>query len=129
VAEYEAELGAQYERYVGLAIDIRSSARETRARVASARMRARHYAAVVLPARQRVLDEALLQNNAMNLSVFQLLDALRDRQLAEMDAIATRREYWSAAAAREALLAGKRIETAPNMTRADTDGRASAGEH
>ena len=33
VAEYEAELGAHYERYVGAAIDIRSSARETRARV------------------------------------------------------------------------------------------------
>lgn len=129
VAEYEAELGAHYERYVGLAIDIRSSARETRARVASARMRARHYAAVVLPARQRVVDQALLQNNAMNLSVFQLLDALRDRQLAEMDAIATRREYWSAAAAREALLAGKRVESAMRTTRGDTNERASAGEH
>ena len=129
IAEYEAEFGAQYERYVGIAIDIRSSARETRARVASARMRARHYAAVVLPARQRVLDQALLQNNAMNLSVFQLLDALRDRQLAEMDAIATRREYWSAAAARDALLAGQRVETSMNTTRAGNDERASAGEH
>jgi outer membrane protein TolC len=112
VAAYEHQLDAWFERYVGLAIDVRSSARESRARVLSARGRAAHYATVVLPARQRVLDETLLQYDAMQVSVFQLLDALRMRQETELAAIETRHEYWSAAAALDALLAGQRVDAA-----------------
>jgi len=110
VAMHEHALDAAFERYIGLAIEVRSAARETRARVLSAAMRGRHYASIVLPARQGVLDETLLQYDAMQVSIFQLLDALRARQSSEIAAIATRREYWEAAAAMDALLAGHHVE-------------------
>lgn len=109
VAMHEHALDAAYERYVGVAIRVRSVAREARARVRSAALRGRHYAAVVLPARQQVLDETLLQYDAMQVSIFQLLDALRERQASEVAAVATRREYWDAVAALDALLAGSDV--------------------
>ncbi len=112
VAMHEHALDAAFERYVGLAIDVRSAARETRARVLSAAMRGRHYASVVIPARQSVLDEMLLQYDAMQVSVFQLLEALNERQDSEIAAVATRREYWQAAAAMDALLAGHHVDAA-----------------
>lgn len=110
VAAYEHQLDAHFERYIGVAIEVRSAARESRARVLSSRLRAQHYADTVLPARQHVLDETLLQYDAMQVSVFQLLDALRERQRTELAAISTRHEYWSAVAALDALLAGHRVE-------------------
>ncbi len=106
VAMHEHALDAAFERYVGAAIDVRSAAREARARVLSSASRARHYASVVVPARQRVLDETVLQYDAMQVSIFQLLEALRARQDSEIAAVRTRAEYWTAAAAMDALLAG-----------------------
>jgi outer membrane protein TolC len=111
VAMHEHALDAAFERYVGMAIDVRSAARETRARLQSSAMRGRHYATVVVPARQRVVDETLLQYDAMQVSIFQLLDALRERQQSEIAAVDTRREYWEAAAAMDALLAGHHVES------------------
>src|SRR5690606_7300971 len=95
----EAEFDGQFERYIGASVDVRSAAREVQNRVRSAHGTARHLGAVVLPAQQRVLDETLLQYNAMQLGVFELLaaeQALLDVQLAELDA---RADYWVAQAA------------------------------
>lgn len=115
VAEHEHELDAAFERYVGLAIDIRSEAREARARLVSSSERVHHYADVVLPARQRVLDEALLQYNAMQISIFELLDAVRERQRTELDAIETRREHMASVARLDALLTGHRVHAGTEM--------------
>jgi outer membrane protein TolC len=113
VAMHEHALDAAFERYVGVAIEVRSAAREARARVLSAAMRGRHFTSVVVPARQSVLDEMILQYDAMQVSIFQLLEALRARQASEMAAVETRREYWDAAAARDALLAGHHVDGRP----------------
>ena len=128
VAAYEHQLDAWFERYVGVAIDVRSAARESRARLLSSRMRAQHYAETVLPARQRVLDQTLLQYDAMQVSVFQLLDALRARQETEMAAIDTRHEYWSAAAALDALLAGHRVESGHGASMPTAHAMTAGGE-
>ncbi|MFO0684341.1 MAG: TolC family protein [Sandaracinus sp.] len=106
VAMHEHALDAAFERYVGTAIEVRSAAREARARVLSSALRAHHYEAIVVPARQRVLDETVLQYDAMQVSVFQLLEALRARQDSEIASVHTRAEYWTEAAAMDALLAG-----------------------
>ena len=111
VAEHEHALDAAFERYVGVAVEVRSEAREARARVQSSAGRVRHFADVVLPARQRVLDEVLLQYNAMQVSIFDLLDALRERQRTERDAIETRREHRVSLARLDALLAGHRVHS------------------
>lgn len=117
VAEHEHALDAAFERYVGLAVDVRSEAREARARVESSGARVRHYGSVVLPARQRVLDEVLLQYDAMQVSVFDLLDAVRERQRTERDAIETRREHRVSLARLDALLAGHRVHDESGASR------------
>jgi cobalt-zinc-cadmium efflux system outer membrane protein len=103
---YEAQFDALLERFQGQAIALRSFAREARGRLASAHARARQYQTVIVPAQHTVFEQTLLQYNAMQLSIFQLLEARRallDTQLTYVDIL---REYWTAAAALEALLAG-----------------------
>jgi cobalt-zinc-cadmium efflux system outer membrane protein len=126
VAAYEHALDAAIERYVGMAIDVRSSAREARARALSARARSRHYADAVLVARQRVLDETLLQYDAMQVSIFQLLDAVHALLDSQLAAVETRREYWSAAAALGAVIAGQVVE--PSGMRRTTSAHVTRGE-
>jgi outer membrane protein TolC len=62
-----------------------------------------------MPAQQRIVDETLLQYNAMQIGVFDLLQSKREQlelQLAEVEAI---ERYWQSRAAYDALLAGKRV--------------------
>lgn len=109
-AAYEARFDALLERYEGMAIDIRSAARDAHNRYASAELRARQYQDVIVPARQRVLEQTLLQYNAMQVGIFQLIAALRARLAAELTAVQARREYWTARAALDALARGVRVE-------------------
>ena len=123
----EAELDAELERYYGLAVDLRSAAREARNRLVSAHARARQYQAVILPAQARVTQQTLLQYNAMQVGVFQLLEARRQELDAQLAQVETLREYWSAAAELEALLAGKRVRAAERSASRSMAGSASAG--
>lgn len=107
---HEAEFDALMERYHGLAIDLRSATRETLSRVTSAYSRARQYERVILPAQRRVVEETQLQYNAMQLGVFQLLQARREQLDVELAYVDTLREYWSSAAALETLTAGHRVD-------------------
>jgi outer membrane protein, heavy metal efflux system len=126
----EAEFDGQFERYIGASIDVRSAAREVGNRIRSTHGTARHLGAVVIPAQRRVLDETLLQYNAMQVGVFELLaaeQALLDVQLAELEA---RAEYWIAEAALEALLAGVRPQLDGMSGGASLDsGNQSRGAH
>lgn len=109
---YEAELDALLERYQGLAIDLRSAARDASNRLRSAHARARQYESVILPAQKTVLEQTLLQYNAMQVGVFQLLDARRDLLDVQLAYADTLREYWSDQARFEALLSGRRVDAA-----------------
>lgn len=105
----EAEFDSLLERYHGAAIDVRSALRDARNRVASAHARALHYQRAILPARKRVAEQAVLQYNAMQIGVFQLLQVRREQLDAELAQVETLREYWTAQAALEALLQGRRV--------------------
>ena len=117
-AAYEAEFDGMLERYHGLAIDVRSSLRETRNRVRSAHARAAQFDRVIAPARRRVVALVLEQYNAMNLGVFQVVQARREQLDAELAQVETRREYWTQLAALDALLAGWRVAGDRGDTRA-----------
>jgi outer membrane protein TolC len=113
----EAAFDGALERHIGLSIELRSSARELGNRLRSTHATARHIANVVIPAQRRVLDQTILQYNAMQIGVFDLLlaeQALLDVELAELGA---RADYWTTYAGYQALLAGAhpQIETS-NMT-------------
>lgn len=108
-AANEAEFDALMERYHGMSVDIRSAAREARNRVRSAHLRARQYQQVLVPARRRVMQQTLLQYNAMQVGIFQLLQARREELNTELTYVETLRDYWTARAALDALLAGSRV--------------------
>lgn len=119
----EAEFDGLRERYVGMAIDLRSAAREAVGRLRLAHARARQWRDVIAPARARLMEQTQLQYNAMQLGVFQLLTARREQLDAELAAVDALRDYWIAAAAVDALRAGRRVDvdaTTPTAERAST---------
>lgn len=120
----EAEFDGLRERYVGMAIDVRSAAREALGRLRLAQARARQWRDVIAPIRSRVMEQTQLQYNAMQLGIFQLIAARREQLDAELAAVHSLRDYWIAAAAVDALRAGRRVEVrsaAPDSARASTD--------
>ncbi|HLL21164.1 MAG TPA: TolC family protein, partial [Kofleriaceae bacterium] len=76
-ARANAEIRRARNEAMGTATALRATARATRQRVLTAYAEARHTREVVLPLRQRILDETLKQYNAMNASTFELLSARR----------------------------------------------------
>jgi cobalt-zinc-cadmium efflux system outer membrane protein len=88
------------------AIDLGARAQAAKARALATYDEARRMKDVVLPLRKRVLDETLLQYNAMNASSFELLAARRDQVEAGRAYIDALRRYWRAMAEVEALRAG-----------------------
>jgi cobalt-zinc-cadmium efflux system outer membrane protein len=124
-----AQAEALLERYQGLAVDVRSAARETRGRVASAYARARQYEDVIVPAQRRVTEQTLLQYGAMQIGVFQLLQARREQLDVEMARIETLREYWTAVAELGALLGGKLVQAESRGASAMPGAAAPGGGH
>lgn len=109
----EARRAQAQDTHAAIALAIRSRARETERRVASAYERARDFERAIVPAYQQLLEETLLQYNAMQASVFDLLSARREQLDAELAYVETLREFWTATAALDALLAGVRVVAGP----------------
>ena len=95
------------ERTIARAIEIRSRVRAAHGAMASAHARARYYERVVLPLRQRVVDETQLHYNAMQVSAFQLLQARREQVEAAAQYLGSLHAYWVAQAALDRVLAGR----------------------
>jgi outer membrane protein TolC len=128
-AAHEARFDALMERYLGTAVDVRSAAREARNRVVSMRLRATQYTNVIVPARQRVYEQTLLQYNAMQVGIFELITALRMRLQAELDAASALRDYWTARGALDALVHGRRVGFAGSPRISLGAGGAADGGH
>lgn len=124
----EAEFDALMERYYGMAVDLRSAAREARNRVVSAHARARQYQAVIVPGQARVTQQTVLQYNAMQVGIYHLLQARREELDAQLAYVETLREYWSATAELTAILAGQRVEAAQRGAGSMSSGASGAAE-
>lgn len=107
VDKARAEMRRQQQLLKARAVQIRAAARTTAARVAAARDRAVYIKTVLLPARERILNQTQLQFNAMSVSVFQLLLARRDEVEAARSYVEALREYWTARAEAEQLRSGR----------------------
>lgn len=126
----EARFDAAMERYQGLAVSLRSAARDARNRLVSSHARARQYQVVILPAQRAVMEQTLLQYNAMQVGVFQLVQARRELLDVELDYVGTLGEYWSAIAEIEALSQGRMVraaETTEPATISASTGGAQGG--
>jgi cobalt-zinc-cadmium efflux system outer membrane protein len=102
-----AELLRARQQYHAVAVRIRAAARAARDRLLAAQDRARYYRDIVLPLHERIVNEAQLQYNAMQVGIFQLL---RDREQ-QVDAgvayVEALREYWLARAEVEQIVSGR----------------------
>jgi outer membrane protein, heavy metal efflux system len=102
-----AELRRSQQEYYALAVRIRSTARALRDRIDGARDRAVYYRDILLPLQERIVNEAQLQYNAMQLGPFQLLRA-REQQIETAVAyIEALRDYWLARGDLGQLLSGR----------------------
>lgn len=96
VAKARASLRVRTAEHDALIVDAHADVRAAWATLDAARRRAEQLRSAVLPARRRVLQETLLQVNAMAMPVFMLLSAKQ----AEIDAgrayLESLRDYWMA---------------------------------
>ena len=91
-----AELRRTQQEYYAMGVRIRATARAVRDRILGARDRALYYRDILLPLQERIVNEAQLQYNAMQIGIFQLLRD-RERQIETGVAyVETLREYWLA---------------------------------
>ncbi len=104
-------LEAQYQEATrqldAVSIDARSEVRAARARLQSARRIVERYKSVVLPLRERAVDEAQLQYNGMQIGLFELVatkQAQIDAYRAYLDAVS---DYWNARADLELAVGGR----------------------
>jgi outer membrane protein TolC len=88
--------------------DVHSEVIAVRSRARQAFAEARQVLDVVLPLRQKVLDETVLHYNAMNATTFELLMARRDVIDVGRQYIDALRRYWDAMAEVKALQRGAR---------------------
>jgi outer membrane protein TolC len=122
-----SELAALKERYEEMATNVRASLRMARNRVESTAQRARHYREVLLPAREKALAETLLHYNAMQVGVFQLLQAQREVTDAASAYVDTLLEYRKARAALDQILAGRHLGVTLSAVSASRPSEMSSG--
>lgn len=128
-AALQSEQRALESRIRATAVELRSQARAARNRVVASHARARHWRERVLPVRRRVVEETLLQHNAMQADVFELLDARRAEIEAERAAGDAFFEALVARCALDALLEGAPIglPTTAERVRMDSTSEAMGG--
>jgi len=104
-------LGAQYRQarneYQSAAINIRSEVREARDKLLATRDLAEYYGKVLLPLRIQIVNQTLLQYNAMQAGAYDLL-AAKERELdTEREYVNAWRDYWLARAELERAVGGR----------------------
>ena len=102
-----SELRRARQRYAALAVDVRSGARAAWSRLDAARSRAAYYKQVILPLRQRIVEQTQRQFNAMQVSPFQLLSARQQQVEAGGQYVDALLEYWTARTDYDLILNGK----------------------
>lgn len=90
-----------------LAIDVRSHVRVARTALLAARLVVEHYRDTLLPLREKAVEQAQLQNNAMQLGLYELLDTKRAHLRASREYVDALREYWVARAELERAVGGR----------------------
>jgi outer membrane protein TolC len=102
-------------RLLDRAVTVRSEAREAYQNYRGAYDIARHYEREVLPLRQIISDETMLNYNAMIRDLFALLGEARARITANVQAIEARRDFWLATVDLHAAIigGGGTVETTP----------------
>lgn len=111
-----ATLRQSQQRYAALAVEARAAAREARERMLLARRRVEYYRDVVLPRRQRIVDQSVRHYNFMLLGTFHLLQARQNEINARLEHIESLRDYWVARTELERVSGGRPAAGGPGDT-------------
>ena len=118
VARGQSELRRAEAKFDALAVDIRSDVRKDRDQLERLQTRAAFYRDTVLPSRMDIVNRALPQYNAMQISPYELFATRAAELKAECGYIETLRDYWIVRADLERAVGGtltphKQKETKP----------------
>ena len=102
-----AELRRFQQEYYALGVRIRAQARAVRDRLEGGSDRAMYYRDILMPLHERIVNEAQLQYNAMQLGPFQLLRAREQQIQTAVAYIEALRDYWFAREDLGQLLSGR----------------------
>jgi len=89
-----AELRRTQQAYYALGVEIRATARALRERWQGDRDRALYYRDIVLPLRERIVNETQLQYNAMQIGPLDLLRAREQQIQTAVAYVETLLDYW-----------------------------------
>ncbi len=109
-----AELSQQWNEYTALAVEVRSAVRSASFRLLNALKQTRYFKDVIIPLEEQITEETLLQLNAMQLGVFDLLIVKQKEIEAKLKSIFSYRDYWIARTEVEMLLSGRMVHTVVN---------------
>lgn len=126
-ARANAELRRARNEAIATAVELRARSRAVRQRVLGTYAEARHLRDVIIPQRQRIVDETLKQYNAMNASTFELLSARRDLVDGARQYIDALRRFWRASADARALARGAMPDGALETPTAASGARTQEG--
>ena len=101
-----AEIKQKQDAYYGLAVDVRSTTRTVRQEMITHYRIARHYRDVIVPLSSRISMGTQEQYNAMQIGVFQLMNARQQEIAAGKEYIEALRSYWLTRSTYEVLLRG-----------------------
>ena len=107
LARLGAEVRRLQDRALGLKSAITSEVRAARAALLAARSVTDYYNLTILPQRQLILKETLLNYNAMQKSSYELLLAKEEQLMAEREGIEALRDYWIARVELERAVGGR----------------------
>jgi cobalt-zinc-cadmium efflux system outer membrane protein len=107
LAKLEAQQRQAERRLAALSITARSEVRVVRLQLSAARDTVAHYRSVLLPLREKVVEQSQLQYNAMQLGLFELLAAKEAQVEAYRSYIEATRDYWIARAELERVMGGR----------------------
>lgn len=107
IARGEAQLRVAENKCEALAVEIRSEVRELRARLMSLASTAHYYQYDLLPLRASIVQKAMLQYNAMQLSSYDLFKIKEEELETQRDYLHILRDYWTTRAELERVVGGK----------------------
>ncbi len=106
IARGEAALRQSQDKFEALAVDVRSQIRELRDELTSKREIARFYHDELLPGQRRILNESLMQYNAMEIDNFELFSTKAEEARTEREYLEAVRDYWITRAELERAVGG-----------------------
>ncbi|NGX32310.1 MAG: hypothetical protein K1060chlam4_00351 [Candidatus Anoxychlamydiales bacterium] len=105
-----AKIASLWKEYTALAIDIRSQARSARFILLNAYRQSKYLSEIIVPLAEKVTYDSFLQLNAMQIGVFDLLQAKQKEIEKKIHSVKMIKEYWIAKTKIELLLQGHMIE-------------------